>query len=95
MWLGVARLLGYDQFVALWRHLSADPMLRNDDDQIEVRLRPFRSYERYQRNRYIETLVAAGFKPAEIHTMIRAELGESLSYRQVKRLASAGKVRST
>lgn len=70
-------------------------MLRNDDDQIELRLRPFRSYERYQRNRYIETLVAAGFKPAAIHTMIRAELGESLSYRQVKRLASSGRVRST
>ena len=64
-WLSVARLLGYDQFVAFWRLLSSDPALRNDDDQIELRLRPFRAYERYQRNRYIATLVQADIKPSE------------------------------
>lgn len=93
-WLGVAQLLGYDQFVAMWRQLSADPALRNDDDQIELRLRPFRSYERYQRNRYIDTLVAAGLRPSEIHDMVRTELGESLSYRHIKRLAASSRLRA-
>lgn len=93
-WLGVARLLGYDAFVAMWRLLSSDPVLRNDDDQIELRLRPFRSYERYQRNRYIDTLVAAGLKPSEIHAMVHTELGEKLSYRHIKRLASSGRGRA-
>jgi hypothetical protein len=92
-WLGLAQLLGYDQFVAVWRQLSADPALRNDDDQIELRLRPFRSYERYQRNRYIDTLVASGLRPSEIHAMVRSELGEDLSYRHIKRLAAASRVR--
>lgn len=93
-WLGVSRLLGYDAFVAMWRLLSSEPSLRNDDDQIELRLRPFRSYERYQRNRYIDTLVAAGLKPSEIHTMVHTELGEKLSYRHIKRLASSSRGRA-
>lgn len=93
-WLAVAYLLGYDQFAAMWRLLSADPALRNDDDQIELRLRPWRAYERYQRNRYIATLVASGLKPSEIHAMVRTELGETLSYRHIKRLAAASRVRA-
>lgn len=93
-WLGVARILGYEAFVAMWRQLSADPALRNDDDQIELRLRPFRSYERYQRNRYIDTLVAAGLKPQQIRELVRVELGERLSHRHINRLTSAAKVRA-
>jgi len=92
-WLSVAQLLGYDQFVAMWRLLSADPALRNDDGQIELRLRPFRAFERYQRNRYIATLVQSGIRPSEIHQMVKADLGESLSHRHIKRLAAAGRTR--
>lgn len=92
-WLSVAQLLGYEQFVAMWRLLSADPALRNDDDQIELRLRPFRAFERYQRNRYIATLVQAGIKPSDIHAMVHKDLGEKLSYRHIKRLAAAGRAR--
>lgn len=92
-WLGVARQLGYDQFVALWRLLSADPALRNDNNQIELTLRPFRAYERYQRNRYIETLTQQGLPLSLIHQLVRHELGESLGYRQMKRLVAAARVR--
>ncbi|MCV2349293.1 hypothetical protein [Paucibacter sp. Y2R2-4] len=91
-WLSVARLVGYDDFVALWRAWSSDPSLRDRNHQIELRLRSVRSFDRYQRNRYIETLVAAGLKPREIYAMIKTELGETLSYRHLKRLAAAGKV---
>jgi hypothetical protein len=94
-WLSVARLLGYDQFVEMWRHLSSDPALRNDDDQIELRLRPIRALERYQRNRYIATLVQSGIKPSQIHEMVRSDLGERLSLRHIKRLAAAGRRRVT
>ena len=92
-WLAVAEQLGYDQFVAMWRLLSADAALRNDDNQIELRLRPFRAWERYQRNRYIATLVQAGLRPSEIHAMVEENLGETLSSRHIKRLAARGKAR--
>lgn len=92
-WLAVAEIVGYDSFIALWRWLSSVPELRDDDNQIELRLRPFRSYERYQRNRYIDTLVAAGLKHSLIHEMVRQDLGERLSHRHVKRLAATSRQR--
>lgn len=92
-WLAVANVAGYDRFIGLWRLLSADPSLRNDDDQIELRLRPFRSFERYQRNRYIDTLVSAGMRASEIHDLVRKDLGEKLTLRHIKRLAAASRAR--
>lgn len=91
-WLEIARIVGYDHFIAVWRLLSADPALRNDDSQIELCLRPFRSYERYQRNRYIDTLVTAGLRPSLIIDMVRQDLGETLSPRHIRRLAARGRV---
>ena len=87
-WLAVASIVGYDAFIAIWRLLSEDPALRNDDSQIELCLRPFRSYEKYQRNRYIDTLVMAGLKPSLILDMVRTDLGEQLSHRHIRRLAA-------
>lgn len=92
-WLAVADVVGYDRFIGVWRLLSADPSLRNDDDQIELRLRPFRSFERYQRNRYIDTLVSAGLRASEIHDLVRKDLGEKLTLRHIKRLAAASRAR--
>ena len=91
-WLEIAQIVGYDHFIAIWRLLSADPALRNDDSQIELCLRPFRSYERYQRNRYIDTLVTAGLRPSLIIDMVRQDLGETLSPRHIRRLAARGRV---
>lgn len=91
-WLSVAHLLGFDAFMAMWRLLSADDLLRDDDGQIELHLRPVKAYDRYQRNRYIATLVQCGIRPHVIHQIIRAELGERLSYRHVNRLAAASRM---
>lgn len=90
-WLAVASIVGYDAFIAMWRLLSSDPALRNDDSQIELYLRPFKSYERYQRNRYIDTLVMAGLRPSLILDMVRQDLGENLSHRHIRRLAARGR----
>lgn len=92
-WLAIAEIVGYEPFLALWRRLSSDPALRDDDNQIELRLRPFRAFERYQRNRYIETLVATGLQHRQVHEMLVRDLGERLSYRQVKRLAIEAKAK--
>lgn len=90
-WRDVARLIGYDDFVTLWRRWSSMPELRAHN-QIELRLRPVRSFERYQRNRYIETLVAAGLKPSQIYQMLQKQLGEQMSFRHLMRLVAAGRV---
>jgi hypothetical protein len=87
-WLAIAAAVGYETFVVIWRTLSADDTLRNEHNQIELVLRPFRSYERYQRNRYVATLAQAGLKPAEIEHALRADLGERLSRRHIHRLVA-------
>lgn len=94
LWIDVAHLLGYDDFVALWAAWSAEPSLRGRRNAIELRLRTIRAFEKYQRNRYIETLVAAGLRPSQIHTMLQNELGENMSFRHLKRLTNAAKVRA-
>lgn len=86
VWLSVAELLGYDQFIALWRLLSSTPGLVNEYNQIKLSLRTIRSWDRYQRNRYIATLAASGIKASEIHAVLRRELGESPNPRQVSRI---------
>lgn len=93
LWIDVAHLIGYDDFVALWAAWSAEPSLRGRRHAIELRLRTIRSFEKYQRNRYIETLVAAGLKPRQIYTMLQTQLGEEMSLRHLKRLTNAAKVR--
>ena len=92
-WLAVSNIVGYEAFVSVWRYLSANPALRNDSGQVELHLRSISAYERYQRNRYIETLVSAGLNPSQIRELVRAELGERLSFRHIHRLTRAARVR--
>lgn len=86
-WLDVAAIVGYDAFIAIWRCLSGYHQLRDDSNQVALTLRPFRSYEKYQRNRYIETLAQAGLKPSQIMRAVETDLGEKMSQRWVTRLA--------
>lgn len=92
-WLSVARLIGYDHFVRLWGEWSANLSLRNRHNLIELHLRQYSAFERYQRNRYIETLVAAGLPPREVYQMVSTQLGEKLSRRHVQRLIAPARVR--
>lgn len=87
IWLTVAEELGYDVFMALWRILDAAMELRSDSDSmILVQLRRYRSFQRFQRNRYIETL-APLLSDAEIQARLIAELDEKLHISHVRRIS--------
>lgn len=92
VWLEVAETIGVDAFLATWRIIDADPACWHNDTILRVRLRPYRSYLRYQRNRFIESLVAQGMKPAEVQARIRQQLGEDISHRHITRLAKADRL---
>jgi hypothetical protein len=85
-WLRVADAIGTDAFLAMWRILDQEPSLHTERGDIEIHLRPFTSYLRYQRNRYIEQLHAAGRTPAEIREAVRLNLCERLSLRHIYRV---------
>jgi hypothetical protein len=95
VWLAVAREIGYDRFMAMWRILDRAVHLRSESESmIEVQLRRLSSFHRYQRNRFIESLVASGFGDKEIRETVKAQLGENLSLSHISRLAGRRKVRA-
>jgi len=83
-----AAAIGVDAFLILWRILDSDPSLHTEKGDIELHLRPFRSYLRYQRNRYIEALVEQGFSVTEIRDKVRRMLCERISLRHISRIAT-------
>lgn len=94
IWLNVAAIVGYDGFMAMWRYLDGRPELRDDSNQILLSLRQYRTFEKYQRNRYIETLVASGLNASQVQYLVNRELRESLTNRQCRRLILKAKVRA-
>jgi hypothetical protein len=91
--LELANTIGFDNTLAMWRLLDAQRELRADDGlMINLQLRPFASYQRFQRNRFIESLGAMGLTVAEIRHKVKKELGEELSKRHILRLAGQRRV---
>jgi len=48
-------------------------------------MRGYACFERYQRNRYIESLVATGKTAEEIAAILAKRIGENISARHIKR----------
>lgn len=93
VWLNVVHEIGYENFLALWRVLDAATELRSESESmIEVKLRRFASFRRYQRNRYIEALAAVGLDDSQIRERIRVELGEELTRSHIWRLHTRRRV---
>lgn len=94
IWLEVAQDLGYETFIRLWRRLDAAVELLSDNESmIEVQLRRFGSYQRFQRNRFIEALVDIGVGTREIRDRVKSELGEELSIGHIGRLVARRRIR--
>jgi len=86
-WLQVAEAIGVDAFLQMWRILDADESL-HEDNMVQAHLRPYRSYLRFQRNRYIETLAALRVPTSTIRDMLKRQLGEEISERHIFNLAN-------
>ena len=97
VWVNIARQIGYDNFITLWRLLDAaaerrEMRLSENESMIEVNLRRFASFRRYQRNRFIETLALMGLPNGEIQAAVRGQLGENLTRNHIVRLARRGRM---
>lgn len=96
VWLDVAREIGYENFMAMWRILDRSMAMRSESESmIEVQLRRLASYHRFQRNRFIEALAAAGLADRQIQRALHQQLGEKLSISHISRLAGPRRVRPT
>lgn len=97
VWIRVATSIGYDNFLDFWRILDTAAELRevrrsDNESMIEVQLRRFASFKRYQRNRFIETLAASGLPNAAIQEEVKQQLGEKLDRSHIRRLATRGRM---
>jgi hypothetical protein len=86
VWLHVAEEIGVDQFLALWRIIDADPQSSYDSATLRVPLLGWRTYLRYQRNRYIEQLRDMGRDALEIQRRLNRQMGERISLPHIKRI---------
>lgn len=87
-WLRIAEEVGVDALLAMWRILDSDPSVRTDKGDLECTLRPYSSYLRFNRNRYIESLVGQGYGVRQIQELVKANLCEVISIRHISRIRS-------
>jgi hypothetical protein len=92
--LNVARTIGFDNFMAMWRILDgAHEAISENDSGIYIRLQRLSAYRRYQRNRFIEAMAGMGMSHPEISWSVKRDLGEEVSDRHIWRLMAGGRVK--
>ncbi len=82
-WLRLARRVGFEAFLEIWRAISEDEAVRHDGGRRMPKLREFRAYERFQRNEYIRSLARNGVEPEQVRRLVQRNLGEQLSLKLI------------
>jgi hypothetical protein len=86
--LRVADAIGVDAFLAMWRIYDAEPSCGTESDDLNIRMRSYRSYLRFQRNLYIEGLSGTGKSTKSIQKSVHRHLCERISIRHITRIIS-------
>jgi hypothetical protein len=89
-WVRAAEEVGVDAVLTIWRILDADPASSYDGTTLRVPLRAWRTFLRYERNRYIDSLRSFGLSPREIQKRLVKQLGERISISHIRRVMGGG-----
>lgn len=93
VWMTLAHAIGYDHFMTMWRVLDAAQEMHSDSgSMIELQMRRYSSFKRFQRNRFVESLVDLGLSDTAIKERLKVELGEELSISHIGRLTAPRRV---
>lgn len=90
VWIDIAEKIGVDNLLIAWRMLDSDETNHADQGRLLIPIRRYRTYIRFQRNRYIEALVELKLSPREIKEKIERQLCEKISVRNILRIAKRG-----
>lgn len=85
-WIGVAEIIGFDQFIAVWRLLTSSNAWL--DEGHRVYLPSFRKYLRLQRNLLIEALLSDGQTSADIRAHVKRTLGEDIDLPHFRKIVA-------
>ncbi len=88
-WLRVAEKIGVDAFLEMWREVDrADDVPRTDTGMLLLRCRPFKSWQRYQRDLHIKALAAKGASSLQIQAAMKEHYAISLSNDRISKIIS-------
>jgi hypothetical protein len=83
----VARAIGFDNYMTMWRILDSDEDTWTDSESgLQLRMQRLAAYKRYQRNRLIAAMAVKGMSRPEISRVVLRDLGEKISERHMQRL---------
>jgi len=85
-WQKVAAEIGIDAFLAMWRILDADAQFQHPKGGLELTIRRYKSYLRYQRNRYILQMNGVGYRDADIKYRLAQGLSENLAVSHISNI---------
>lgn len=85
-WLYLAEQIGVDAFLTMWRLLDENPP-NMPGSTVYVSMPRFTRFLRYQRNRFIESLVQEGLQAPEIQRRVKRDLCEDISVRHIDRIS--------
>lgn len=92
--LEIADAIGVDNFLTMWEMLDSENQLRTDSGGLAIKIRSFRSYKRYLRNRHLflmhQNCQASGMK--KLSARARESLGESIDPSHIYRILMRTKI---
>ena len=87
IFIDVAEAIGFEAFMAMWKIFDADPSLRDQGPSaMRIVMRPLSAWQRCQRNRYIEHLLASGLTDDEVLERLQTQMHIELEGTSVRRL---------
>lgn len=92
LWIEIAEVIGFDDFIYIWRILDRDNIGAPSEARAtnRVRVPGFNRFHKFLRNKLILQLSQSGKKPAEIKAKLHSLLRENISARHVVRIIQSG-----
>lgn len=86
-WQKVAAEIGMDAFLAMWRIVDQEQQWHHPKGTLEIPLRHYASYLKFQRNQFIKDLHGRGLSEKQIQYRLGHAFGETIDPSHIKRIA--------
>ena len=82
----IAKAIGFDNFLKMWVILDQDRSSKTDSGAINLHIRSFKAWQRFERARLIKALHAEGNSARQISDKVQDQFGERLHHSYISRL---------
>ncbi|WP_267391300.1 hypothetical protein [Snodgrassella sp. B3088] len=83
----IAATIGVDNFLKMWAILDNDESTHSDSGALNLHIRSFSAWTRYERNRLIKFLAGQGLSNREIAKVVADQFNERLDLSYISRLS--------